>query len=111
MASSSAPARTSQTRTGQGPVTTLRPPRRFWSQLTSPLEPLAEEGTGCIYCGGTAEPEQDGDVVYFVCPECEGEFGHRKAERGAFCAAGLPVRAPAPEPVLIATTITRRKPE
>lgn len=59
--------------------------------MTSPLEPLAEEGTGCPYCGGWAEPEQDGDVVFFACLKCEGEFGHRKAERGAFCAAGLPV--------------------
>lgn len=78
--------------------------------MTSPLEPLAEKGTPCIYCrGGFAEPEQDGDVVYFACPECGGEFGHRKAERGAFCAAGLPVAVPA-EPGLpvIATTIKRR---
>lgn len=89
-----------------------RPLPRFWSLLTSPLEPLAEEGTPCVYCrGGFAEPEQDGDVVYFVCPECCGEFGYRKAERGAFCAAGLPVAVAAPEPVLIAATITVRRPE
>lgn len=79
--------------------------------MTSQLEPLAEESTGCIYCPGVAEPEQDGDVVYFACPDCGGEFGHRKAERGAFCAAGLPVAVAAPEPVLIATTITVRRPE
>jgi hypothetical protein len=77
--------------------------------LTSLLEPLAEEGTGCIYCDGFAEPEQDGDVVLFVCPKCEGEFGHRKAARGAFCAAGLPVAVAAPESVLIAATITVRR--
>jgi predicted RNA-binding Zn-ribbon protein involved in translation (DUF1610 family) len=71
-------------------------------------EPLAEESVGCIYCPGTAEPEQDGDVVYFVCPDCGNAFGYRKAGSGAFCAAGLPV--PAPEPVLIATTITMRRP-
>lgn len=87
-----------------------RLPWRFWSLLTSPLEPLAEEGRPCIYCrGGFAEPEQDGDVVYFVCPECGGEFGHRKAERGTFCAAGLPVARPAdPGPPVIAVTIKRR---
>jgi hypothetical protein len=76
--------------------------------LSSLPEPLAEESTGCIYCPGRAEPEQDGDVVYFVCQTCFGEFGHRKAERGAFCAAGLPVAEREPEPVLIATTIKRR---
>jgi hypothetical protein len=87
------------------------PPRRCWSPLTSPLEPLAEEGIPCIYCrGGFAEPEQDGDVVYFACPECGGEFGHRKAARGLFCAAGLPVPAPEPGPPVIATVI-RRRPE
>lgn len=76
--------------------------------MTSLLEPLAEEGTVCIYCGATAEPEQDGDAVYFACPECEGVFGYRKIRSGAFCAAGLPAPASAPEPVLIATTIMRR---
>jgi hypothetical protein len=80
--------------------------------LTSPPEPLAEEGTPCIYCrGGFAEPEQDGDVVYFACPECGGEFGHHKAARGSFCAAGLPVAVPAPGPPVIATTITMRRTE
>jgi hypothetical protein len=77
--------------------------------LSSPPEPLAGESAPCPYCGGTAELEQDGDATYFACPECEGEFGYRKAGSGAFCAAGLPV--PVPEPVLIATTITTRRPE
>jgi hypothetical protein len=110
-ASRSAPARTRPRPTGLVPATSTRLPRRFWSPLTSLLEPLAEESTGCIYCGGIAEPEQDGDVVYFVCRSCEGEFGHHKAGRGTFCAAGLPVAVPEPEPVLIATTITVRRPE
>jgi hypothetical protein len=70
------------------------------------LPPDAEEGAPCPYCGGRAEPEQDGDAVYLACLECEGTFDYRKAGQGAFCAAGLPV--PAPEPVLIATTIKRR---
>jgi len=82
--------------------------------LTSPLEPLAEEGTGCIFCDGTAEPEQDGDVVYFACPKCGNEFGYRKAERGAFCAAGLPVAirvdpAQPPGVVTIDTGVEQRK--
>lgn len=77
--------------------------------MTSLPEPLVEGSTGCIYCPGIAEPEQDGDVVYLVCKNCAGEFGHRKLRQGAFCAAGLPV--PVAEPVLIATTITMRRPE
>jgi hypothetical protein len=76
--------------------------------LTSPPEPLVEQGTACIYCPGTAEPEQDGDVVFLVCPRCEGEFGHRKAAQGAFCAAGLPLAGPESGPPVIATTIKRR---
>ena len=75
------------------------------------LEPLAEEGIECPYCGATAEPEQDGDVVYFACPSCGGEFGHRKVDRGTFCAAGLPVATAVPQPVLIAATIAVRRPE
>lgn len=69
------------------------------------------EGTACPYCDGAAEPEQDGDVTYFACPECDGEFGHRKADSGAFCAAGLPVVSPEPGSPVIATTITVRRPE
>jgi hypothetical protein len=79
--------------------------------LSSPPEPLVEEGADCIYCGGPAEPEQDGDVTYLACPECGGEFGHRKLSSGAFCAAGLPVTGPEPGPPVIATTISMRRPE
>lgn len=103
-------------RTGRVPATPTRLPPRFWSPLSSPLssplEPLAGGAAPCPYCGGVAELEQDGDVTYFACPRCEGEFGHRKVRSGAFCAAGLPVTSPsAPEPVLIAKTITVRRPE
>lgn len=76
--------------------------------MTRPPEPLVEEGTRCVYCGGAAEPEQDGDAVYFACTECGGTFGYRKAGEGAFCAAGLPVVGPEPGPPVIATTIKRR---
>lgn len=76
--------------------------------MTSLPEPLAENA-GCPYCGGVAEPEQDGDVLYFACPGCGGEFGYRKVTSGAFCAAGLPVAEPGPP--VIATTITTRRPE
>ena len=74
--------------------------------MTGPPEALLEESTGCLYCGEKAEPEQDGDVVFFACTGCGGTFGHRKVTSGAFCAAGLPVAEP--EPAFIATTIKRR---
>jgi hypothetical protein len=108
-ASRSARARIPVTRTGPARATTRPRPLRCWSPLTRPPEPLVEEAARCTYCGGTAEPEQDGDVVYFVCLECEGEFGHHKAGQGTFCAAGLPVAEPGPP--VIATTISMRRPE
>jgi hypothetical protein len=74
--------------------------------LTAVLEPLAGENVGCPYCGGSAEPEQDGEMVFFVCPACDGEFGYHKAAQGSFCAAGLPL--PEPAPVFVAVTIMRR---
>jgi hypothetical protein len=59
--------------------------------LTTPPEPAFFEGsTECPYCGGEAEPEQDGDVIFFACTACDGEFGYRRAVQAApVCAAGL----------------------
>lgn len=42
-----------------------------------------------------AEPEQDGDYRYQVCPACGGEFGYRKiaitaVSTGDACAVGVP---------------------
>lgn len=44
----------------------------------------------CTACGGRAEPEQDGDLVYYAC-ECGFEFGYRRVEQQDTCAAGLPL--------------------
>jgi len=66
----------------------------------------------CPACGHPAEPEQDGDVIYFACPACEMEFGHHVERQGPVCAAGLPLAAPEPAGLpVIATTISMRRPE
>ena len=56
-------------------------------------EPLAAESVLCVICqAGIAEPEQEGDLLFFTCPECGSLFGYRQAEpSGPVCAAGLPV--------------------
>jgi hypothetical protein len=59
--------------------------------VTRPPEPEVEESSPCPYCGSQAEPEQDGEVVFFACPDCGGAFGYRRVSQGQFCAAGLPV--------------------
>lgn len=83
--------------------------------MTRPPEPaFFEKSASCPQCGGVAEPEQDGDVVYFACSDedCGAEFGHRRAvQPGPVCAAGLPVEVREPAaaaPVFLGTTITRR---
>jgi hypothetical protein len=80
--------------------------------LTTP--PEVEAGGTCPQCGGPAEPEQDGLVVYLACADAEGcgaEFGYRPARQaGPACAAGLPLPGD-PGPPVIAATITMRRPE
>jgi hypothetical protein len=72
-------------------------------------EPAVEGVTGCIYCPGVAEPEQDGDLAFYVCAACGGDFGHRRVQQaGPVCAAGLPVQVSDPSPVFLGTTIGRR---
>lgn len=75
-----------------------------------PLEPQLEESCECPQCGSRAEPEQDGNVLFFCCTECTAEFGYRKtADGGGMCAAGIvPLRemTAAPVPVVIS-----RRPE
>jgi hypothetical protein len=83
---------------------------RSWSlsrPVTAPPEPEVVENAPCPQCGGSAEPEQDGEIVFYACP-CGAEFGYRKAASGTFCAAGLPLAGPEPGPPVIATTIKRR---
>lgn len=60
--------------------------------MSRPPEPVVEESVGCIYCPGQAQPEQDGDLLFYVCARCGGEFGQRRIEQpGPVCAAGLPI--------------------
>jgi radical SAM superfamily enzyme YgiQ (UPF0313 family) len=108
----SAPARKTRTGPGRGLSGSLR--QLSWSLCRPVIPPpeLAVEGTtGCIYCGGRAEPEQDGDLFFFACPECGNEFGHRRVQQEQVCAAGLPVtvQEPGPQaPVFLGSTISRR---
>lgn len=69
-----------------------------------------EEQRECPQCGGAAEPEQAGDVVFFAC-ECGAEFGYRRVLQGPACAAGYTLSEPAAPPagpVFLGTTISRR---
>lgn len=68
--------------------------------MTTPPEPaFFEAGTGCLYCSGTAEPEQEGDVIYFACPACGGTFGYRRVVQSApVCAAGLTIAVDPAQP-------------
>jgi hypothetical protein len=67
------------------------------------------ETAGCIYCSGTAEPEQDGDVLYFTCTACGNSFGHRRARQQApSCAAGLALPEPVPASQVFIGSISRR---
>lgn len=46
-----------------------------------------------------AEPEQDGDLTFYCCRTCGGEFGYHRVT-DATCAAGLPLN-PQPRPPLL----------
>lgn len=48
-------------------------------------------------CEGIAEPEQDGDHLYYHCPVCEYDFGYERvpqpaltSDAGGTCAIGVP---------------------
>jgi hypothetical protein len=107
------------TRTGRAAASPSFPALPRWTlslarPVTRPPEPAVEGVTGCLYCGGQAEPEQDGDLLFFACPSCGGEFGHRRAaSESPLCAAGLPISVTEPEgtPVFLGTTIPMRSPE
>jgi hypothetical protein len=77
--------------------------------LTRPPEFTVEESTGCIYCSGLAEPEQDGDVLYFTCTACGNSFGYRRVQQqDPVCAAGLVLPEPAPAGQVFIGSISRR---
>jgi hypothetical protein len=63
-------------------------------------ELTVEPAVTCIYCQTPgAEPEQDGDFIYYACAECGGEFGYRRAvQEVPLCAAGLEIRVDAAQP-------------
>lgn len=57
-------------------------------------------------CGGRAEPEQDGDHLYYDCTQCGYTFGFTRtdttlAHRDNTCAVGIPedIRRAASEPM------------
>lgn len=53
--------------------------------------PDFSESAECPSCGHHAEPEQDGDVLYWAC-DCGFEFGHaRVTQPEESCAAGIPL--------------------
>lgn len=80
--------------------------------MTQPPEPLVEESLECIVCRrAKAEPDQDGDLLYYTCPECGSSFGYQHiVPDGPVCAAGLPLAVSPPEDraVFLGPTILRR---
>jgi hypothetical protein len=74
------------------------------------VQPEIGQSMPCPQCEAPGEPEQDGQAVYFSCPECFAEYGYRVIRAPQLCAAGLEI-SPGPPPgapVFLATTITRR---
>jgi hypothetical protein len=71
---------------------------------------VEEAAASCVYCGfPEAEPEQDGQVGYFSCPECGGDFGyHPLAQDGPLCPAGLPIQVPEERPAVFLGIPVRR---
>jgi hypothetical protein len=76
------------------------------------VQPEVEESRPCPQCGTPGEAEQDGQAVYFTCPECQAEYGYRVVREAQLCAAGLVDLSAAPSPsggsVFLGSTITRR---
>lgn len=57
------------------------------------------ETAQCPSCGAAAEPEQDGDVLFYAC-ECGFYFGYQAMTAEAnTCAAGLPLAHLTTDPV------------
>lgn len=66
--------------------------------------PWVEGSEPCPYspCSGWGEPEQDGDVRFFACFECGGEFGYQRVQQDAeTCQLGLRVVAESAGPAFI----------
>jgi len=66
--------------------------------------PWVEGPVPCPYqpCTGQGEPEQDGDVRFYACVACGGEFGYQRVQQdGATCQLGLRVVAEPAGPTFI----------
>ena len=62
-------------------------------------EPLVAGSLPCPQCGADAEPEEDGQILWFACPDCDALFGYQPVPlAGPLCAAGLPVRVDDAQP-------------
>jgi hypothetical protein len=75
-------------------------------------EPWVEETVPCIYapCDGLAEPEMDGDMRYYACMSCGGEFGYQRVQdSGDTCQLGLRIVPEQAAPVFIGSI--GRRPE
>jgi hypothetical protein len=58
--------------------------------------PWGEATAECPQCGEQAEPEEDGDVRFWVC-SCGAEFGYQRSRQDdATCAAGLKISSMTP---------------
>jgi predicted RNA-binding Zn-ribbon protein involved in translation (DUF1610 family) len=62
-------------------------------------EPLVAGSLPCPQCGTDAEPEEDGQILWFACPQCGAEFGYQPVPlAGPLCAAGLSIRVDDAQP-------------
>ena len=62
-------------------------------------EPLVAGSLPCPQCGTDAEPEEDGQILWFACPQCGAEFGYQPVPlAGPVCAAGLSIRVDDAQP-------------
>jgi hypothetical protein len=69
-----------------------------------------EQQKSCPSCSRLAEPEQDGDLIYYACESCGYEFGYRQARQEGMCAAGI-MPLPSPEPAQVFIGSIGRRPE
>lgn len=54
-------------------------------------ESYVTASTGCLYCGGRAELEEEDGLRKWVCTACDGEFGHlRLNQPEENCSLGIP---------------------
>ena len=69
-------------------------------------ESWVEETRSCPGCGSEAEPEDDGEVRYWACPECGYEFGYLLVRQDNECQLGVPVQVRRAAPASRSSTVT-----